>query len=259
MVDLDTPPPTDCPIFILQRPYVLEGTQLLNQWSKSGAKFRILHLSDEGVAENNRDPLISYSLSGCVKVLRFYMRNDFPKDAVSKITVIPLGYRYATVLSKTPEIPFRNLHWSFFGTDWMNRSKDMKPLTDASFSYKCKFFEKWNDPNSLSSAEYTETMLNSMFIPCPIGMNHETFRLYEALESGCIPLVLKTKENEEWFRWISNKIPLLPITSWDDAVRLMTTLMTNQRRIEVYRAELLKGWKGWVKGICSDVEQFLKA
>ena len=251
-------PPTDCPIFILQRPYVMEATQLLNVWSIAGAKFRILHLSDEGMLEKNRDPLIAYALPGCVKVLRFYPRTDIPKEILHKVTVIPLGYRYAKENARTPEIPFRELHWSFFGTNWMNRSTDMKPLTDASFSHKCKFLEQWNDPAGLSSTEYTEIMSNSIFIPCPRGMNHETFRLYEALESGCIPLVLKTQENEEWFCWISARIPLLPITNWDDAVRLMMTLMTNQRRIEVYRAELLKGWKKWVNDVCTDVAQFLK-
>jgi hypothetical protein len=214
-------------------------------------------LSDEGTAENNKDPLFAYTLPGCVKVLRFYLRSDIPKEVASKVTVVPLGYRYARPNSKTPEIPFRELHWSFFGTDWMNRSKDMKPLTDAPFSHKCTFFEKWNDPSNLSSAEYTEMMLSSMFVPCPGGMNHETFRLYEALESGCIPLMLKTQENEEWFRWISNRVPLLPITNWSDAVRLMSTLMTNQRRIEVYREELLKGWRKWKTDICADVAQFL--
>ena len=257
-VEPDAAPPTDYPIFILQRPYVQEATRLLCAWSAAGAKFRILHLSDEGMSENNRDSLFAYTLPGCVKVLRFYLRGDIPKEVASKVTVIPLGYRYARPNTKTPEIPFRELHWSFIGTDWMNRSKDMKPLTEATFSNKCTFLAQWNDPASLSPSNYTDIMWNSMFIPCPGGMNHETFRLYEALESGCIPLVIRTKENEEWFRWISDKVPLLPITSWSDAVRLMTTLLTNQRRIEVYREELLKGWKRWVADVCADAQQFLR-
>ena len=257
-VDATTEPPTSCPIFILQRPHVQEATQLLSAWSAAGAKFRILHLSDEGMSDSHMDSLAAYTLSGCVKVLRFYPRSDIPKEAASKVTVIPLGYRHARPSPKTPEIPFRELHWSFFGTDWMNRSKDMKPLTEAAFSHKCKFLAQWNDPAGLSPTDYTDSMLNSMFVPCPRGMNHETFRLYEALESGCIPLVLKTQENEEWFRWVSNRIPLLPITSWGDAVRLMTTLMTNQRRIEVYREELLKGWRKWKTDVCSDVGRFLE-
>ena len=135
----------------------------------------------------------------------------------------------------------------------------MKPLTDTKFANKCKFLAQWNDPDSLSPKDYTEIMLNSMFVPCPGGMNWETFRLYEALECGCIPLVLKTPENDAWFRWISNRIPLLPITNWEDAVRLMTTLMSNQRRIEVYREELLKGWSKWKEEVGVEVISWMQA
>ena len=257
-VDSTVSPPTDCPIFILQKPYVIQATQLLSAWSSAGATFKILHLSDEGMLPEHKDPLSVYTLPGCLKVLRFYNRNDFPKGSEQKITVIPLGYRHSSPYQKTPLLPFRELHWSFFGTDWMNRSKDMKPLTDTKYTSRYKFLPQWNDPNGLSQKDYTDIMLNSMFIPCPGGMNWETFRLYEALECGCIPLVIKTPENEEWFRWISNKIPLLPIKNWDDAVRLMTTLMTNQRRIEVYREELLKGWSKWTEEVCASVEIWLK-
>jgi len=253
-VDATTPPPDDCPIFVLQRPHVLKATQLLSAWSSAGAKFKILHLSDEAPLQEQKDHILSYALPGCTRVLRFYPRDDMVSP--EKVTVIPLGYRHPAHPPRP--IPFRELHWSFFGTDWMKRSKEMKPLIDAKFSNKFHFFRKWDDPGSLSQRDYTEMMSNSMFVPCPKGMNDETFRLYEALESGCIPLVIKTPENEAWFRWVSSKIPLLPITSWEDAVRLMTTLMMNQRRIEVYQEELAKAWKKWVEEVCSDVETWLK-
>jgi len=236
----------------------VQATKLLSAWSAAGAKFKILHLSDEATKQEQKDPILSYLLPGCTRVLRFYPRDDMPLAAKNKVTTIPLGYRHA-ITGPLPPIPFRELHWSFFGTDWMNRSKDMKPLTDAKFSNKFQFFGNWNHPDSLSQKDYMEIMTNSMFVPCPKGINNETFRLYEALEAGCIPLVIKTPENEAWFCWVSSKIPLLPIASWEDAVRLMTTLMMNQRRIEVYREELAKGWKKWVEEVCSDVGLWLKA
>jgi hypothetical protein len=106
-VDATMEPPTSCPIFILQRPHVQEATHLLSTWSAAGAKFRILHLSDEGMLDSHMDSLAAYTLPGCVKVLRFYLRSDIPKEAASKVTVIPLGYRHARPSPKTPEIPFR--------------------------------------------------------------------------------------------------------------------------------------------------------
>jgi hypothetical protein len=37
----------------------------------------------------------------------------------------------------------------------------------------------------------------------------------------------------------------------------MMTLMSNQRRIEVYRDELLKGWSKWKAEVAKDVGGFL--
>ncbi len=260
-VEWTSPPPKDCPIFILQRPYVEAATKLLRAWSDAGSKFKILHLSDEATEEHNKDSIEAYSFSGCVNVLRFYRRDDIPKEVEKRVHIIPLGYREGRCVplnAKTPHIPFREYHWSFFGTNWMDRMNAMKPLLEAKFANRYKFFSQWNDPTGLSAKEYTDIMLNSMFVPCPAGMNHETFRLYEALECGAIPLVIKTTENERWFSWISNKIPLLPIRDWNDAVRLMMTLMSNQRRIEVYRDELLKGWSKWKTEVAKDVGAFLE-
>jgi len=243
-MDGDSPIPTDCPVFIIQRPHVQGAFKLLQKWDVMGAKFRILHLSDEHMEPTMRDPLTAYSLSGCVSVLRFYIRDDFPEGTESKISVLPLGYRWSPGATGAT-VPFRDLHWSFSGTNWRGRSDQMKPLTDSKLNSNCKFLSKWNDPEGLSQADYLAEMKQSIFIPCPGGQNPETFRFYEALECGCIPLVLKTAENELWFRWVSEKIPLVALGSWDDGLRIMMNLLSNPARLELYRERVLTGWANW--------------
>ena len=250
-VDDSTPVPTDVPIVILQRPHVLTTTRLLKQWSDAGAKFKILHLSDELVDPRLRDPLIAYTFPGCVSILRTYVRDDFPPEADSKIQVIPLGYRWTpipgnvTPLHRTPQTPFRELHWSFYGTNWNGRSEQMKPLLDSKMIRSCQFNSGWNDPSGVPRDAYLYGMLNSIFVPCPTGMNPETFRMYEALECGCIPIVLKTQQNEAWFTWVSGHIPLLNIRTWDEAVRMMITLLSKPDTLEIYRGQILKAWVTW--------------
>jgi hypothetical protein len=249
LVTLHTPPPTDVPIVILQRPWVQQTTELLKSWSDAGAKFKILHLSDELPVQ--RDSLVSYTFPGCIRVLRTYIRDDFPAGTEAKIQVIPLGYRWTpipstvTPMTRTPQTPFREYHWCFYGTDWNGRSAQMKPLLDSNLQRSCKFNAGWNDPNAVPKDAYLYGMLNSIFVPCPSGMNPETFRMYEALECGCIPIVLKTAENEVWFNWVSGHIPLLNIKTWEEAVRLMTTLLVKPETLEIYRAQILKGWVTW--------------
>jgi GR25 family glycosyltransferase involved in LPS biosynthesis len=250
-VDLSSAVPKDCPIFILQRPHVLEATKLLMKWNRHGAKFKVLHLSDELTPPNQRDPLLIYQLPNCISILRTYIRDDFPPGLENKIHVIPLGYRWSPLnssqnpLFRTPNIPFRENHWCFFGTDWNGRSKLLKPIIDANFIKSCKFFQNWNDPSGLTREEYMYEMTNSIFVPCPDGINPETFRFYEALEAGCIPLIVKTEKNAVWFKWVSNYIPLIANDTWEDALRVMFTLLSSPRRLEVYRDEILKGWWNW--------------
>jgi GR25 family glycosyltransferase involved in LPS biosynthesis len=246
---LETPPPIDVPIVILQRPWVAQTTEVLKKWSDAGAKFKILHLSDELPIQ--RDSLECYTFPGCIRILRTYIRSDFPPEAETKIQVIPLGYRWtplpghATPMTRTPQTPFRQYHWSFYGTDWNGRSAQMKPLLDSKLLRSCKFNAGWNDPASVPKDAYLYGMLDSIFVPCPSGVNPETFRMYEALECGCIPIVLKTVQNEVWFNWVSGHIPLLNIKTWEEAVRLMFTLLSKPETLEIYRGQILTRWVAW--------------
>lgn len=254
-VDLSSAVPTDCPIFILQRPHILTATKLLVEWSKAGAPFKILHLSDECTDNPKRDPLVVYQLPNCISILRTYIRDDFPAGTESKIRVIPLGYRWSPLkpaenpLVRTPNLPFRENHWCFFGTDWNGRSELLKPILDAKLLNSYKFFPDWNDPSGLSCEEYIHEMTNSVFVPCPDGINPETFRFYEALEAGCIPLIVKTEKNADWFKWVSGYIPLIANNTWEDALRIMFTLLSNPKRLELYREQILTGWWKWTQDL----------
>ena len=43
----------------------------------------------------------------------------------------------------------------------------------------------------LTTANHLDMLLETVFALCPRGNNFETFRFYEALESGAIPVVVK--------------------------------------------------------------------
>jgi GR25 family glycosyltransferase involved in LPS biosynthesis len=261
-VDLSSAIPTDCPIFILQRPHILEATRLLIEWSKAGVTFKILHLSDE-LSGPQKDPLLIYQLPNCISVLRTYIRDDFPPGTENKIRVIPLGYRWSPLnssqasLLRTPNTPFRENHWCFFGTDWNGRSELLAPLLKANLIKSCKFFPNWNDPSGLTREEYLYEMTNSIFVPCPDGVNPETFRFYEALEAGCIPLIVKTEKNAEWFKWVSDYVPLIANDNWEDALRIMFTLLSNPKWLEIYRGQILRGWWSWVEDLKGQGREWL--
>lgn len=262
LVDESTPPPTDCPILILQRPHVAAATQLATRWSAAGASFKLLHLSDEFGRPEGRDDLTIYTLPGCKGVLRNYMRTDYPPGTESKVRVIPLGYHWSpgvqNPIEETPQSPFRETHWCFFGTNWCNREEAMKPLIDSKLTGAYRFTKEWNAPDAVPRDEYLSQMLNSSFVPCPGGMNQETFRVYEALECGCIPIVLKQDGNEAWVRWLQDELGIVVAKDWADAVRIMTTLVTKPETLEIYRRQVLQSWMQWIGRLQEEVQRWMK-
>lgn len=53
--------------------------------------------------------------------------------------------------------------------------------------FPCEVYE---ESRRLEFKDYMELLNNTVFAPCPSGNNPETFRHYEALEMGCIPLFI---------------------------------------------------------------------
>jgi hypothetical protein len=255
-VSAQDPPPKDSPVFIIQRPYIEKATALMEKWNESGATFSILHMSDELAT----DDISSYDFSGCLNVLRFYQRSNLPE----KVTTIPLGYHWTlregskNMLIVTPRLPFRSLTWSFFGTDWNNRKNLLQPLYDISGAYKAQFFKDWNDSQALGSEAYTSALLDTVFVPCPDGVNPETFRFYEALECGCIPLIVTTETNATWVDYITEHIQVLPLKSWEDAAKFVTHLQQNVEMLEVYRTKVLSSWIEWRKELQDEVKAWSK-
>jgi len=249
------PPPTDSPIVIMQRPYVQTVTDMLAKWDSFGAKFSILHLSDE----HGTDSLDAYDLEHCEKVLRTYIRPNLPE----KVTLIPLGFHWTlhegskNMLTITPRLPFRSLTWSFFGTGWSERAKVLRPLDDIPGKHECKMFDTWNDANALSKNDYIMRLLDTVFVPCPDGVNPETFRFYEALECGCLPLLVKTEANALWVDWVCENLQILPLASWEDARDLVTHLMKEKNMLEAYRNKVLQGWIHWRKTLQEEVKAWL--
>jgi GR25 family glycosyltransferase involved in LPS biosynthesis/cephalosporin hydroxylase len=237
-------PPTDTPIVIVQSPYVNEAAEKLIEWcsSEDNTQFYVLHLSDEYAT----DRVDFYDLPGCLGVIRNYLRKDVVES--SKVCVIPLGFHWAipncNPAVNTPRPPFREFTWSFVGTAWASRKEKLKAL-EAIPDCKSKvvFMEEWNSPKMLGREESLGILLNSWFVPCPTGNNAETYRFYEALEAGAVPLIVKEGDCEQFLQLIGRYLPLMICDNWGHAAQLIFTLMKNVELYEQYRNSLLHAWE----------------
>jgi alpha(1,3/1,4) fucosyltransferase len=233
-------PQDGCPVFIVQRPHVEHYRELFRRYDAVGKSFKVIHLSDE----YGTDPVDWVGLGACKGVLRNYPRVDL--SGVKKVATVPLGWARSSRVcegpwQQTPGLPFREVVWSFYGTRWANREAALEPLRGVGPN-ECVFYKDWKDAAQLSATMYLGRMLNSMFVACPGGQHPETFRLYEALECGAIPLVVRKEGDGPWVDMMKEHIPLLDIQTWEQAAGLVAHLLEHKELMEKYRLAVLLGW-----------------
>ena len=254
-VSFNEVPQTKDPIFFVQRGQIEDYSRYFQKLEAKGIDFYVLHLSDE----HGNDNIDFYELSHCKKIVRNYVRNGLS----DKVLIIPLGYHNTfsqgmeNPFERTPQLPFRSQVWSFFGTDWNNRSAILEPYKIFQ-PHKSELFNEWNHPKSLDKKEYLSILLDTVFVPCIGGNNLETFRLYEALECGCIPILVKEGNNEQFIKYINQYLQLIVLEDWSQGVEFIQQLLNNKESLEQYRFMVLKNYqsmKGYFKG---QVQEFLK-
>ena len=84
----------------------------------------------------------------------------------------------------------------------------------------------------------SKILSSTEFLPCPNGFVHpETYRLYEALECGCIPIV----ENAyKYYDRLFPGNPFLKIDKWKESLPMLQNWSTKQ--ISNKREECIRWW-----------------
>jgi hypothetical protein len=203
-----------------------------------GPPVRILHLSDEAGTED----LGFYAKA--TAVFRNYWRKDLPSNA----TVLPLGYarsRHARHYPVAPTFDERPLLWSFAGSlDRPGRAEALamlRPLTPNKEHTK----GEWSGATVLEAQGYNDLLRSTKFVPCFRGFaSLESYRLYEALEQGAIPIYVPSESNgskDEWREALGSH-PFLGFPSWAKAAELLPLLASQSEAMERHRRECQTWW-----------------
>ncbi len=213
-------------------------------------KFGVILLSDEWY---NAGP-------GFWKHAEFVFRTFWHKKYANdpKIVAFPLGYKkgfWSGADKRHEPAARRPYNWSFAGQiTWKPTRESMIHQMKQVPSYHIHETFTWEDPNALSVKDYRTTLLNSIFVPCPTGWwNLDSYRVYEALECGCIPIV--EKQPFDYFAKFLGDNPFITIDSWDQAPLIMNVLLADPVRLEQRRKECVQWWANYKKAMN---EQFKK-
>lgn len=234
---LDHEPLSTCPIFICMKPHWNEYLQTFLRYQAAERDFKVLHLSDEYL----NDPHTWIDLPSCVQVLRPYAHPALVGHP--KVTFIPLGYK-TPLHHPTPDTAQRSLAWAFYGTGWRDREaqlSSLKVIQPNSYT----FFANWMDATQLKADEYSTKLNQSLFAPCPAGMNAETFRFWEALEHGCIPVYVRREGDEAHWQFLKEHLPLEAYSSWEEAAKAMGLALSDLTGLAIQREAIREAWKAW--------------
>src|SRR5579863_2755662 len=136
----------------------------------------LVHMSDEWYGQDY----------GYYSNFDFVLRNHFSKSLQKAgILQFPLGLPRVAPLPQ-PIVPqsFRRYAWSFCGNRVASRFEMLSAFSKLAPAYVLPQSQR------IARNEFQEVLLQSKFVPCPMGnVMLETWRAYEALEAGCIPLL----------------------------------------------------------------------
>ena len=161
------------------------------------------------------------------------------KILLNNVTTIPIGFK-SGFLNKNNFVStiFDKEHiWAFIGQLKNDRQQMYNVLNsiNPNFTY---LTHTWNCPTSLSVEQIIEIYKKTIFIPCPIGwINPDSFRINEALEWGCIPIV-KKYNNKDYFKNVYGNHPFILVDDWDVAYNIIIELCQNFEKLEQYRLEI---------------------
>lgn len=140
----------------------------------------------------------------------------------------PLGYTPDTVRHvKVMKNPTKTLPWFFSGQVTTDHRKDMyEHRPDGGICISTEGFAR-----GIPHKEYIEYMTQALVCPCPNGtVSPDSFRLYEALESGSVPILL---ENPYWSQLFpTSPIPIL--SSWNQLKKAVEMYGTQEYANKVF-------------------------
>ena len=202
------------PMIVVDNRLVPKKTQYYRDAFERGARIVLVHLSDEAF----RDDRGIYRY--CEAVIRNY---HTPLFQDRRVLTIPLGCKAGFVrpgVAPKPAAARQHL-WSFAGDFKKLTRAAMRTAMEQAGPGRCHAIEGFGTPDSLATADYRALLDDSVIVPCPSGWsNLETFRVYEALEAGCIPIV-EQRPGFDYFTELLGPHPMPTIFAWDEAPALI--------------------------------------
>lgn len=250
VVDLSMTKIEERAVLVISNPPLEKLTHLLTTYRLLNIPFGVIQLSDEELHYSD----IDYQSASFI--LKNYWCASLEKRD-KRVLFFPLGYKrnfwkgFHGVVKPAFQ---RAYNWSFAGN--VARPQRLKMARhmgciEGYFFYRADGF---NSKHALNTAQYRDLLLESTFSPCPIGnSSFDSFRVYESLEAGSIPIVQSTHKGD-YFTHLLGPHPLLVVEDWQEAPGLVRKLLENPLQLENKRLACLSFWEKKKKELKSTIK-----
>lgn len=142
--------------------------------------------------------------------MKLYVMMPDPQRHKNVDGYLPLGYTpHTRELVKKNGMGAKSLNWFFAGQVTPQRQACIDQLQDLSGG---KLEISPGFAQGLPYEEYMQYMCRAKVVPCPIGnVSPDCFRVYEALEAGCIPIV----QHKEFWTLLFGDVPFPVVEDWN--------------------------------------------
>ena len=210
------------------------------------SKIFLFHLGDEFSA---KDVNSVYEL--CSHSWRTFCTNAYFN--AKHVSCIPLGYKSGIQVKKKINAQ-RTDKWSFIGTPHKSSRQDLLFQLSKIKPHFIHSTKEFNDKSTINAYEMGEILLNTKFAPCPNGFFHpETYRVYEALECGCIPIV---ESSYHYYDRLFPDNPFLKINKWIEAKDII--FKWEEDKIEKKKEECKTWWLNFKTNLQNSILQKVK-
>jgi hypothetical protein len=195
----------------------------------------LFHISDEWYLDR-LEPYSSF-----VHVFRNYHHRGLRMEGITQIPMGPSRYRDGA--QETRSVLERRYIWSFAGNLASTRRSLVRQLSDIEPNFLHVTGTRDQSAKWLAPDEYLRILGDSVFVPCPMGnVNLESFRVYEALECGAVPIV----ERRPWLDYFTDLFgphPLLSVNNWKEARAVINSLRSDPVRLRDRQIEIQEWWR----------------
>jgi hypothetical protein len=226
------------------------GGEEWKRYFDRGRPAALLHLSDEKL---QTDPELYREFP---LVLRSYWH---PRVAGRNIYAVPLGFQsgFLGAIHQGVEDEERKISWAFIGQIKSHRERMVADLSRATRGFVHRS-SAWSSADQLSVAEAARVYRNTVFAPCPFGnVNPDSFRIMEALECGCIPVVVRFA-GIDYYRYVFGDHPFVIGGDWREVAGKMRKFLDQPSLLRREQREVEAWYRRFKEALGCDVAAMLE-